>query len=177
MGTTTFTGPVVSQNGLSTQSGGITSLGTVQAGTIDTTTGTTVGTDVNNMGFVLMAQSARIDIVGPTATTTVATLPPGAQVTNVSVNVFQAGGASAGATVVVGTSTADDTFLGSSSITAITNIRSSAMGTASINVGTGGAQVFATYLPASAATVDLLGDAVATVEYMQPVSAGGFYTI
>ena len=158
MGTTTFSGPI-------------------KAGPLRETTGTTVGTDVQNTGFVIMAQSARIDIVGPTATTTVGTLPPGAQVTNVSVNVFQAGGASAGATVVVGTSTGDATFLGSSSIAAITNIRSSAMGTASINVGTGGVQVFATYLPASAATVDLLGDAVATVEYMQPVSAGGFYTI
>jgi len=158
MGTTTFSGPI-------------------KAGPLRDTTGTTVGTDIQNTGFVLMAQSARIDIVGATATTTVATLPPGAQVTNVSVNVFQAGGNSAGATVVMGTSTADDTFLGSSSIAAITNIRSSAMGTASINVGTGGTQVFATYLPASAATLDLLGDAVATVEYMQPVSAGGFYTI
>jgi len=158
MGTTTFSGPI-------------------KAGPLRDTTGTTVGTDVQNTGFVLMAQSARVDIVGATATTTVATLPPGAQVTNVSLNVFEAGGASAGATVVMGTSTADATFLGSSSIAAITNIRSSAMGTASINVGTGGTQVFATYLPASAATLDLLGDAIATVEYMQPVSAGGFYTI
>ena len=158
MGTTTFSGPI-------------------KAGPLKDTTGTTVGTDVQNTGFVLMAQSARVDIVGATATTTVATLPPGAQVTNVSLNVFEAGGASAGATVVMGTSTGDATFLGSSSIAAITNIRSSAMGTASINVGTGGTQVFATYFPASAATVDLLGDAIATVEYMQPVSAGGFYTI
>jgi len=158
MGTTTFSGPL-------------------KAGPTKDTTGTTLGTDVKNTGFVIMAQSARVDVVGPTATTTVATLPPGAQVTNVSLNVFQAGGNSAGATVVMGTSTADDTFLGSSSIAAITNIRSSAMGTASINVGTGGTQVFATYLPASAATLDLLGDAIATVEYMQPVSAGGFYTI
>ena len=39
MGTTTFSGPV-------------------KAGTIKDTTGTTVGTDVNNVGFVLMAQSA-----------------------------------------------------------------------------------------------------------------------
>ena len=129
------------------------------------------------MGFVIMAQSARIDIVGPTATTTVGTLPPGAQVTSVSLNVFEAGGASAGATVVIGTATSDSTFLGSSNIAAITNIKSSAFGTASINVGVNGVQVFATYIPASAATVDLLGDAVATIEYLQPVSAGGFYTI
>ncbi len=52
MGTTTFSGPV-------------------KAGTIKDTTGTTVGTDVNNVGFVLMAQSAVIDIVGATDTSTV----------------------------------------------------------------------------------------------------------
>ena len=158
MGTTTFSGPI-------------------KAGPLRETTGTTVGTDVQNTGFVIMAQSARVDIVGPTATTTIATLPPGAQVTNVSLNVFEAGGASAGATVVMGTSTGDATFLGSSSIAAITNIRSSAMGTASINVGTGGTQIFATFFPTSPANVGVLGDAIATVEYMQPVSAGGFYTI
>ena len=45
--------------------------GPVKSGTIKETTGTTVGTDVNNVGFVLMAQSAVIDITGETATTTV----------------------------------------------------------------------------------------------------------
>ena len=158
MGITTFSGPL-------------------KAGPTKDTTGTTVGTDIQNTGFVLMAQSARVDVVGATATTTVATLPPGAQVINVSLNVFEAAGASASATMTIGTSTGDATFLASTDITSITNVRSSAMGTASINVGTGGVQVFATYFPTSAATVDLLGDAVATVEYMQPVSAGGFYTI
>ena len=67
MGTTTFSGPI-------------------KAGPLRETTGTTVGTDVQNTGFVIMAQSARVDIVGPTATTTISTLPPGAQVTNVSFN-------------------------------------------------------------------------------------------
>ena len=152
MGTTTFSGPL-------------------KAGPTKDTTGTTLGTDVKNTGFVIMAQSARVDVVGATATTTVA------QVTNVSLNIFEAAGASAGAAMTIGTSTGDATFLASTSLTSITNVRSSAMSTASINVGTGGVQVFATYFPASAATVDLLGDAVATVEYMQPVSAGGFYTI
>ena len=41
MGTTTFSGPV-------------------KAGTINNTTGTTVGTDMKNVGFTLMAQSAAI---------------------------------------------------------------------------------------------------------------------
>ena len=158
MGITTFSGPI-------------------KAGPTKDTTGTTVGTDVQNTGFVLMAQSARVDIVGATATTTVATLPPGAQVTNVSLNVFEAVSACAAATMTIGTATGDATFLTSTDITSITNVRSSAMGTASINVGTGVTRVFATFFPASAGNLGTLGDAIATVEYMQPVSAGGFYTI
>jgi hypothetical protein len=47
MGTTTFSGPV-------------------KAGTIKDTTGSTVGTNVANVGFALMAQSAVIDIAGVT---------------------------------------------------------------------------------------------------------------
>ena len=158
MGITTFSGPI-------------------KAGPTKDTTGTTVGTDIQNTGSVLMAQSARVDVVGATATTTVATLPPGAQVTNVSLNVFEAVNASATATMTIGTATGDGTFLASTVVTSITNVRSSAMGTASINVGTGGAQIFATFFPTSPANVGVLGDAIATVEYMQPVSAGGFYTI
>jgi hypothetical protein len=41
--------------------------GPVRAGTIKDTTGTTVGTDVANVGYVLMAQSAVIDIIGASA--------------------------------------------------------------------------------------------------------------
>ena len=158
MGITTFSGPI-------------------KAGPTKDTTCKTVGTAVQNTGFVLMAQSARVDVVGATATPTVATLPPGAQVTNVSLNVFDAVNASATATMTIGTSTGDATFLASTVVTSITNVRSSAMGTASINVGTGGTQIFATFFPTSPANVGVLGDAIATVEYMQPVSAGGFYTI
>jgi hypothetical protein len=40
--------------------------GPVKAGTIKDTTGSTVGTDVANVGFALMAQSAVIDIAGAT---------------------------------------------------------------------------------------------------------------
>ena len=158
MGTTTFSGPI-------------------KAGPIKETTGTTVGTDKKNTGFVIMAQSARCDVVGATASTTIATLPPGAHVTNVTLNVFEAISACAAATYVIGTSTGDATFLSSTDITSITNVRSSAMGTASINVGTAGTDVIGTFFPASPANVGTLGDAMATIEYIQPVSAGGITTI
>jgi hypothetical protein len=170
MGTTTFSGPVKSD-------AGVTSFGQVQSGTIETTTGTTVGTDVNNMGTVLLSQSARVDVVGATATTVIATLPAGSQITNVYLNVFEAVSACAAATFVIGTSTADASFLGSTDITSVANVRSSAMASASINVGATDQQVIGTFFPASAANLGTLGDAVATVEYRQPASAGGFYTI
>ena len=157
MGTTTFSGPVKSD-------AGVTSLGQVQSGTIETTTGTTVGTDVNNMGAVLLSQSARVDVVGATASTVIATLPAGSQITNVYLNVFEAVSACAAATFVIGTSTADASFLGSTDITSVTNVRSSAMASASINVGSTDLQVVGTFFPASAANLGTLGDAVATVE-------------
>lgn len=64
MGTTTFSGPV-------------------KAGPIKDTTGTTVGTDVANVGFVAMQQATAIDIIGASATTTVATIPPNSTIVNV----------------------------------------------------------------------------------------------
>ena len=50
MGTTTFSGPV-------------------KAGTINNTTGTTVGTDMKNVGFVVMAQSEAITEAATSAST------------------------------------------------------------------------------------------------------------
>lgn len=50
MGTTTFSGPV-------------------KAGTINNTTGTTVGTDMKNIGFVVMAQSEAITEAATSAST------------------------------------------------------------------------------------------------------------
>ena len=56
MGTTTFSGPV-------------------KAGTIKDTTGSSIGTNVANTGFVIMAQSSVVDIAGVTATTSVGVIP------------------------------------------------------------------------------------------------------
>lgn len=81
MGTTSFSGPI-------------------KAGSIKETTGTTVGTDVNNVGTVLLTQSARVDVVGATAATVIATLPAGSQITNVYLNVFEAVSACAAATLL-----------------------------------------------------------------------------
>jgi hypothetical protein len=68
MGTTTFSGPL-------------------KAGTIKDTTGTTVGTNVANVGYSVMAQSAVLDIAGATTTTTIGYVPANSQVISVVLSV------------------------------------------------------------------------------------------
>ena len=82
MGTTTFSGPI-------------------KAGTIRDTTGSSVGTNVANTGFVLMAQSAVVDIAGTTATTSVGVIPANSKVSEVVLNVVQASDSSSAATLSV----------------------------------------------------------------------------
>lgn len=65
MGTTTFTGPI-------------------KAGNILNTSGTTVGTDVANVGFVVMAQSANI-VQSTTAAQTAITIPANSTILSIDV--------------------------------------------------------------------------------------------
>ena len=83
MGTTTFSGPI-------------------KAGSIKDTSGNTVGSDVANTGFALMAQSAVIDIIGATNTATVGTIPANSQIVDVILNVTTVANDSGTATVQVG---------------------------------------------------------------------------
>lgn len=71
MATTTFSGPI-------------------KAGTIKDTTGTTVGTDKANVGFVLMAQSANVVFGDDGTETVVATLPANSQIYQIAVDVTTA---------------------------------------------------------------------------------------
>jgi len=147
MGTTTFSGPV-------------------KAGTIKDTTGTTVGTDVNNVGFVLMAQSAVIDIVGATATTTVGVIPANSKITEVQLNIVEASNNSAAATVSVGFSGATTALLNGTNAKAAALTYSTGMATASINIGTGDRTVIATFNPTGVVDGDE-GIADVTVKYLQ----------
>ena len=70
MGTTTFSGPI-------------------KAGTISNTTGTTVGTDVKNIGFVKMAQTASWS-QSTTAADTGIVIPANSQITEIIVNITTA---------------------------------------------------------------------------------------
>jgi hypothetical protein len=98
--------------------------GPVRAGTIKDTTGTTVGTDVANVGYVLMAQSAVIDIIGATSNNqVVATVPANSQIVDVILNVTVVNNDTGTAAVVVGTSADADAFIPSTSVKALATTR------------------------------------------------------
>lgn len=87
MGTTTFTGPIT-------------------AGNIIDTTGTTVGTDVSNVGYVVMAQSATVkqatNVSSAGVYQTTVTIPAGSQI--ISINIMATAAWSGVATTInVGT--------------------------------------------------------------------------
>ena len=143
--------------------------GPVKSGSIKETTGTTVGTDVNNVGFVLMAQSAVIDITGETATSTVGVIPANSKITEVQLNIVEASDNSAAATVSVGFSGATTALLNGTNAKAVALTYSTGMATASINIGTVDRTVIATYSPAVTAD-GTAGIADVTVKYLQNVN-------
>jgi hypothetical protein len=134
--------------------------GPVKAGTISQTTGTTVGTNVANVGFVVMGQSAVIDIIGASAADqVVATIPAGSQIIDVILNVTTANDDTA--TVVVGTSADADAFIPSTSVKSAGTTRGT-LDTEATDVGTTDIQVLADFTAqngngaAGAATVTVL---------------------
>ena len=149
MGTTTFSGPI-------------------KAGTLKETTGSTVGTDVANTGFVLMAQSASIVYGANGSTTTIATLPANSQIFQITLDVTTAFNAGTTNTIDFGDGTTADKYadalaagsiarvLATSDVSQITNL---------VDVGTSDVQVVATYNQSGSAAS--AGAATATVLYLQ----------
>ena len=146
MATTTFSGPV-------------------KAGTIRNTTGTTVGTDVTNVGSVVMAQSVVIDIIGADALNQrVAIVPANSQVVDVILNVTTVNNDSGTATVAVGTSADADAFIPATNVKALGTTRGT-LDTEATNVGTTDLEVMADFV---AGTEDgTTGAATVTVLYIQ----------
>jgi hypothetical protein len=139
--------------------------GPVRAGTIKDTTGTTVGTDVANVGYVLMAQSAVIDIIGATAANqVVATIPANSQIVDVILNVTVVNNDTGAATVVVGTSADADAFIPSTSVKALATTRGT-LDTEATDVGTTDLQVLADFTAANGDGTT--GAATVTVLYIQ----------
>jgi hypothetical protein len=139
--------------------------GPVRAGTIKDTTGTTVGTDVANVGYVLMAQSAVIDIIGATAANqVVATIPANSQIVDVILNVTVVNNDTGTATVVVGTSADADAFIPSTSVKTAATTRGT-LDTEATDVGTTDLQVLADFTAANGDGTT--GAATVTVLYIQ----------
>ena len=146
MATTTFSGPI-------------------KAGDISNTTGTTVGTNVRNVGSVLMAQSAVIDIIGTSVNTTVAVLPANSQVVNCILNITTANDDTNAATVTVGVDGNANAFLTSTNAKAIGLTQSTAIELVGTDVGANGAAVVAYFTATDGDGTN--GAATVTILYVQ----------
>ena len=98
-----------------------THLGPWLLGTVKNTTGTTAGT-IQNTGTATVSQTKKVAYTGSVAaaavTTTLFTLPAGAQIINIFIDTLVAFTCSTAANVVVGTSATTNLFWASSDITA-----------------------------------------------------------
>ena len=146
MGKTTFSGPI-------------------KAGTINDTTGTTVGTNVTNVGSVVMSQSILADITGAShLNQRVAVVPANSQIVDVILNVTTAGDDSGAATISVGTSTDADAFLNGINTKAVGTTHGT-LDTEATNVGTTDLQILADFTAANGNGAT--GAATVTVLYVQ----------
>ncbi len=146
MGTTTFSGPV-------------------KAGTIKDTVGTTLGTNVKNTGFVVMAQSAIVDVIGAShLNQVIATIPANSQITDVVLNVTTVNNDSGAATVSVGTIADANAFIDAANAKALGTTYGT-LDTEATNIGTTDIQVVADFTGASGDATT--GAATVTVKYLQ----------
>ena len=99
MATTTFTGPVKSGNILST-------------------TGTTVGTNIKNVGDIVLSQSGTINYDDTSATSLSFTIPANSQIVGIEYHVETLFASSSTTTIAVGISTDADNYVAASNVTA-----------------------------------------------------------
>ena len=119
--------------------------GPITAGQIRNTTGTTVGTNIANVGFVSMAQSVKVDITDATHTSQVcAVIPANSQITDVILNVTTANDDTTASTVSVGTLADADAFINAQSVQALGTFHGT-LDTEATNVGATDIQVFADF--------------------------------
>jgi hypothetical protein len=146
MATTTFSGPI-------------------KAGTIKDTTGTTLGSDVKNVGFVVMAQSAAIT-QSTTAAGTGIVIPANSQILEATVFVTTAFDNSA--TLSIGTTSSSNELATGVAVSTINTIKLASQATipdadAWEDVGATDVEI---YVDSSATTADA-GVATLTVTYIQ----------
>ena len=149
MATTTFSGPV-------------------KAGTISNTTGSTVGTNVANTGFVLMAQSANVVFEANATTTDIATLPANSQIFQITVDVTTVFNAASTNTLDLGDGSTADQYADALALGSLARVLAtsdvSQIGNL-IDIGTSDITVTATYNQSG--TVAAAGAATVTVLYLQ----------
>ena len=138
MGTTTFSGPV-------------------KAGTIRE------GASVNT-GFVLMAQSAVIDIIGATNTSTIGIIPANSQIVDVILNVTTVSNDGGTATVQVGHAGDTDEYLPATNVKALATTRGTIQ-TDGTDIGASDQTVTETYTAGNGDGTT--GAATVTVLYLQ----------
>ena len=146
MGTTTFSGPV-------------------KAGTIKDTTGITIGTDVKNTGFVVMGQSAIVDIIGAShLNQVIATIPANSQITDVILNVTTVNNDGGAASISVGTVDDGNAFIDGANVKALGTTYGT-LDTEATNIGTTDIQILADFTGANGDSTT--GAATVTVKYLQ----------
>ena len=149
MATTTFSGPV-------------------KAGTISNTTGSTVGTNVANTGFVLMAQSANVVFEANGTTTDIATLPANSQIFQISIDVTTVFNAASTNTLDLGDGTTADKYADALALGSLARVLAtsdvSQIGNL-IDIGTSDVTVTATYNQTGGAAT--AGACTVTVLYLQ----------
>ena len=114
-----------------------------------------------NTGFVLMAQSAVIDIIGATATTTVGIIPANSQIVDVLLNVTTVNNDGGTATVQVGNSGDTDEYLPATNVKALATTRGT-IGTEGTDIGTSDQRLNVTNSAATSA-----GEVRITILYQQ----------
>ena len=149
MATTTFSGPV-------------------KAGTINNTTGTTVGTNVANTGFVLMAQSANVVFEANGTTTDIGTLPANSQIFQITVDITTAFDAASTNTLDLGDGSTADQYADALALGSLARVLAtsdvSQIGNL-IDIGTSDVTVTATYNQTGGAAT--AGACTVTVLYLQ----------
>ena len=139
--------------------------GPITAGQIRNTTGTTLGDNMKNVGFVSMAQSVKVDITDATHTSQVcAVIPANSQITDVIVNVTTVNNDTGAATISVGTVADADAFIATLNVKALATTHGT-LDTEATNVGATDIQVFADFTGANGDGTT--GAATVTVMYIQ----------
>ena len=139
--------------------------GPITAGQIRNTSGTTLGDNIKNVGFVSMAQSVKIDTIGASHLNQVcAVIPANSQIVDVILNITTVNNDGGTATVSVGTVADADAFIATADAKTLATIHGT-LDTEATNVGATDIQVLADFTGANGDGTT--GAATVTVMYLQ----------